>query len=104
MDVPYEHNAGTPYIWASHRDVESYELMKVAYEGPFVTPDAYHTNSPYSVEMINAGAVAWLRTEQWAKSGLLFRRVHHYPSSFARYIPLAALYTRKCERIEEKPC
>ncbi len=67
MDVPYEHNAGTPYIWASHRDVESYELMKVAYEGPFVTPDAYHTNSPYSVEMINAGAVAWLRTEQWAK-------------------------------------
>lgn len=53
-DVPWEHNAGTPYTSSGEK------IVKVAWEGPFELPGDYSANSPYSVEMINAGAVAWL--------------------------------------------
>ena len=35
-------------------------ILKVAFTGDLETPDAHCTNSDYSVEMINRGAVAWL--------------------------------------------
>jgi hypothetical protein len=65
-DAPYEHNAGSPY--GPHRDDEAWDISQVAWEGPFTQPCDGHCNSPYSVQMINAGAVAWLRTEAWHKS------------------------------------
>jgi len=68
-DAPYEHNAGTPYLPHEH-DIEAgkepWEICSVAWEGPFWTPCDGHVNSPYSVEQINSGAVAWLRTASYA--------------------------------------
>lgn len=60
-DAPYEHNAGIPY------SDEPGQIIRVAWEGPFEEPSYGHTNSPWSVEQINAGAVAWLRTSGWAQ-------------------------------------
>ena len=59
-DAPYEHNAGTPYEYDGEEDAHPWEIVKVAWDGPFETPDYNHLNSPWSVEQINAGAVAWL--------------------------------------------
>lgn len=67
-DAPYEHNAGEPYAWMSYmgeRGTELYSLLKVAFDGPLETPDAWHLNSPWSVEQINSGAVAWLVTARY---------------------------------------
>lgn len=67
-DAPYEHNAGEPYLPREY-DIEvgkePWEICCVAWEGPFRTPCDGHVNSPYSVEQINAGAVAWLATASW---------------------------------------
>jgi hypothetical protein len=67
-DAPYEHNAGTPNTWGNHNKEAGeapWEIVKVAYDGPFLTPSEGHCNSPWSVDQINGGAVAWLRTETW---------------------------------------
>jgi len=61
-DAPYEHNAGTPY------EDEGYEIVKLAFDAELDQPGEGCYNSPYSVEMINSGAIAWLRTPAW-KSG-----------------------------------
>ena len=58
-DAPYEHNAGTPYSDAAD------QIVRVAWDGPLVEPNDMMTNSPWSVEEINRGAVAWLRTSKW---------------------------------------
>jgi hypothetical protein len=39
-----------------------FELTMIAWDGPFETPSSGCTNSNWSVEQINAGAIAWLRT------------------------------------------
>jgi hypothetical protein len=65
-DAPYEHNAGTPYL-SRDGDDKQWKIKKVAWEGPFETPDYGVSNSQYSVEQINAGAVAWLRADEWVK-------------------------------------
>lgn len=86
-DAPYEHNAGRPYEPCWHNEPEHvakrgglckcqscvrdwnidgtprWSIIRVAWEGPFVTPDDGCPNSRFSVEAINAGAIAWLRTE-----------------------------------------
>ena len=86
-DAPYEHNAGTPYGPCWHNEpvhvakrgslckcsscfqdwnsdgTPGWSIVKVAWEGPFIEPDAGCLNSRYSVQMINSGAIAWLRTE-----------------------------------------
>lgn len=67
-DSPYEHNAGTPYEFRPQPGglkIEPWEIVKVAYEGPFDTPRENHFNSPWSVEAINGGAVPWLRSSGW---------------------------------------
>jgi len=67
-DAPYEHNAGTPYEYSEHDRKEGREpwlIIKVAWDGDFEPPCEGHCNSPWSVEQINAGAVAWLRTSRW---------------------------------------
>lgn len=58
-DAPYEHNAGRPYTDAPAA------IVVVAFESEHETPDYGHTNSPYSVEQINAGSVPWLRWPSW---------------------------------------
>ena len=59
-DAPYEHNASCPYTDDGH------EIVKLAYEGELETPaDKAGLNSRYSVEEINAGAVAWLASPSW---------------------------------------
>lgn len=66
-DVPYEHNAGSPYT-PSDRDIaegRAWTITKVAFDGPFETPNSHCLNSPYSVRDINARVVAWLRRNRW---------------------------------------
>lgn len=66
-DAPYEHNAGSPYT-PSDQDIaegKTWTITKVAFDGPFETPNEQHLNSPYSVRDINAGAVAWLRRSRF---------------------------------------
>ena len=86
-DAPYEHNAGTPYAPSVHhyangehklspRDwnpdgTPRYQLLRVLFElehgyGELKAPcDFYGANSPYSVQDINAGAIAWLTAKRW---------------------------------------
>lgn len=66
-DAPYEHNASQPYEWHERCGAPRYELFRVAFVSPYSTPAslAYSGNSAYSVEMINAGAIAWLATGQY---------------------------------------
>jgi hypothetical protein len=70
-DAPYEHNAGSPYGWASYmqekRGIAPYLIERLAFDGPFETPDAYVTNSQWSVEQINLGLVPWLQTDRYVK-------------------------------------
>ena len=83
-DVPYEHNAGTPYLptifyYANgdkkkdERDwnvdgTPKWEIYTLKFDGwNLQTPADRTYNSPYSVQMINAGAVAWL--SGFAKDG-----------------------------------
>lgn len=74
-NAPYEANAGTPYEWHKSTDGDKYnkepwEIVRVAFEGPFETPAERYTgsNSPFNVEDINKRGVApWLVTERWQK-------------------------------------
>jgi len=70
-DCPYEHNAGTPYRYHEvdrENGKEPWEISCVAYSGDFETPCYAHAISPFSVEDINSGAIAWLRgTDEYHK-------------------------------------
>jgi hypothetical protein len=82
-DAPYEHNAGEPYsptiyhysdgrIQKDPRDhnelgLPKWEIIKVAWDGNFDQPCDGYLNSPYSVQQINAGSIAWLRTSYHIK-------------------------------------
>lgn len=73
MDVPYEHNAGTPYE-PRRREDGSYgawwRIVQLAFDGPFDEPSAGHINSPYSVDMINRRVIPWLRPWSWETHGI----------------------------------
>ena len=80
-DVPYEHNAGRPYGWQDTKwdhkkrgfvpnDEPPWVITEVHWSGPFVTPNEHHNNSPYSVENINSGRVAWLQSPNWGSHGV----------------------------------
>lgn len=80
-DAPYEHNAEEPYepgvryyadgrIEKLERDWNpdgspKWEVIRIAWRGPLETPDAWATNSPWSVDQINAGATPWLKPAQF---------------------------------------
>lgn len=87
-DAPYEHNAGSPYTpcWHNEEGSEKYpcdcdlckrdwnkdgspkwEIVEIKFEADLSEPCDGHFNSPYSVDSINAGAVAWLSSSQWTK-------------------------------------
>lgn len=61
-DVPYEHNAEPP---------NGTDIVKVAYDGDFETPCDNNRNSPYSVDEINAGVIAWLRRSKWSSKPMV---------------------------------
>lgn len=42
-----------------------WEIIKVAFDGDMEAPSGNYTNSPYSVQAINAGVVAWLRSSSY---------------------------------------
>lgn len=56
-DAPYEHNAGYPY------SKEEGDILQIPFVSNLVTPNYNLFNSPFSVEKINKGYVAWLRDE-----------------------------------------
>ena len=58
-DAPYEHNAGEPYLPREEGD-EPWDIIKVAWDGDFDTPDTYLVNTTWSVEDINNKCVPWL--------------------------------------------
>lgn len=64
-DAPYEHNAGTPYEYGIHdknKNKEFWEIIKVAFDvDGYIEPCEEHCNSPFSVQDINRGDIAWLR-------------------------------------------
>lgn len=67
-DAPYEHNAGHPYYWNPRVDKGTpYTLFYVFFDADLVTPCDGCLNSSWSVEQINKGAVAWLRSRSHVK-------------------------------------
>lgn len=66
-DAPYEHNAGEPYEWVDEWSVEANKyrghIRMIAFKADewLEYPCDGHYNSPYSVDDINAGAIAWIR-------------------------------------------
>ena len=68
-DAPYEHNAEPPYTDYYDGDEQiPIELKTLYFEFPnewIRLPCDNYTNSPYSVEDINRGAVAWIVGEKF---------------------------------------
>ena len=68
-DAPYEHNAGRPYEdhypTKDSKERVPHEVLKVAWTADYVAPSENHVNSPWSVQAINKGAVAWLIPNVW---------------------------------------
>jgi hypothetical protein len=72
-DAPYEHNAGEPYernykVKLATGDYEKIKIKTLYFELPRYwnyLPCDHFTNSPYSVEDINKGAVAWIHTKDF---------------------------------------
>ena len=78
-DAPYEHNAEIPYDYKESvyeagkgmvaNPAPAYKLAVVPFDGAGLqTPDCLCSggNSPFSVQMINKGAVAWLSTPTYS--------------------------------------
>ena len=65
-DAPWEHNAGRPY-----EEFGPFKLMVI--DGELDIPGNGMTNSQYSVEQINAGAVAWLCSPNWVKHKMVIK-------------------------------
>lgn len=72
-DAPYEHNAGDPYDTHCPKkgaaERVAHDLVKVAWDADYITPNESHVNSPWSVQAINSGAIAWLIPNRWDKLG-----------------------------------
>ena len=93
-DAPYEHNAGMPYYWHPYQlekyGMPEYQIITIMWEGALETPADYHFNSPYSVDMINRGDVAWLRPDEFdAREGAKPIMAGVTPDKFKRLVWLA---------------
>jgi hypothetical protein len=68
-DAPYEHNAGEPYQYrpdsVSDKEKKPWKIIKFAFESGLEQPEAWHYNSPYSVEQINNRAIPWLASGKY---------------------------------------
>lgn len=58
-DAPYEHNAGYPY------EDGVYKIISLYFYADLNEPNFSYINSPYSVEDINNGAIAWLSSPSY---------------------------------------
>ena len=73
-DAPYEHNAGEPYEWVDEWSAESNKYRGHIRMIAFMTdrwldyPCDGYGNSPFSVDDINAGAIAWIRVHKGGNS------------------------------------
>lgn len=68
-DKPYKHNAGKPYNSYFENEKEiSIDIVEIYFELPnyysYLPCDKFY-NSPYSVDDINKGAIAWIHTEDF---------------------------------------
>ena len=63
-DIPYECNAGEPYLWHKYSGCPEYKIKKIYYDSSddkvLITPDYSHVNSPYSIEALNKKVYPWL--------------------------------------------
>ena len=70
-DAPYEHNADPPFEWDEHESAKwnikhghgHIRYIAIMPDWSISQPCDGHINSPYSVESINKGAIAWLYHE-----------------------------------------
>lgn len=71
-DAPYEHNAETPYEYDPNRykDKKPWKILKIAFLSDLITPDYNCANSSFSVQGINAGQIAWLRSHHWQEEAV----------------------------------
>ena len=87
-DAPYEHNAGEPYgpgyfhYWDERGSVKNerdwnadgtpkWEIIKVAWDGDFDTPDHYAINRNWSVRNINSKCIPWLESASFMNKRIL---------------------------------
>ena len=88
-DAPYEHNAGSPYEFQKpciDKSIKPWEIIKVAFYADLETPCDNCTNSDWSVEQINAGAVAWLFSPSWASGKKIAIQAGTTLDEFARLV------------------
>lgn len=64
--APYQQYAGEPYAG------EPDQILKLAFDGPLLRPEAGTHGAAHSVETINAGGAPWLRTESYVGTEPLF--------------------------------
>lgn len=85
--APYEHNAGLPYDADDERVIHARCIT-----GHFTTPADLGLNSPFSVQAINSGVIAWL----WSCVGDSGR-----PGGADRYvvIPAGVTMVQCCELV-----
>lgn len=48
-----------------------WDIVKVMFEAGLMRPSDGHLNSPFSVEQINAGAIAWLRSPSYEEAQVI---------------------------------
>ena len=82
-EVPYERHAGHPY------DDRPDQILKVAFDGPLLTPDAGYDGQALSAYEINRGDAPWLRTEPYAGGAPLSVMAGATLESFVESVELA---------------
>lgn len=76
-DAPWEHNAGHPY--ENQKDALYFELcVENGDYTNFYTCNYQHGNSPWSVEKINKGAVAWAHIEEWSPDSRSYSFTYYF--------------------------
>jgi len=71
-DSPYEYCAGDPFIEHNLKDgsKQRHEVVKIYWEGPYVTPDILDNETKLSARSINRGSVPWLSMSPWSDQEL----------------------------------
>lgn len=81
--APYAPQAGLPYA------DEPGQILKLAFDGPLLAPDASSYAQPCSVQQINDGRLPWLRTAGYFGGEPVFVMAGATPQQFAELIELA---------------
>lgn len=81
--TPYERYAGAPYSG------EPDQILKLAFDGPLLRPEAGTHGAAYSAEEINDGRVPWLRTESYLGAKQVFIMAGMTLGTFVESVELA---------------